>query len=143
MDPIMKFTPNSTHCTTCHTENPEVNEDEETTCCLDTVCEVNDLGRCARCNPLCDLCGFEILGGFEIENRRVIHPDRLCPSAKVEKPKKAPRERVSAERKLAEKAGVVQPETRRQSGSHADCTHEPTKSARAACRRKRAADAGK
>lgn len=139
----LKFTPNSTHCTTCHVEDPELNEDGETTCCLDTVCEVNAVGRCPRCNPLCDLCGFEIIGGFDIENRRVIHPDRLCPSAEPAPTKITRKPRKSAERTLAEKAGVVQETTRRASGSHADCDHEPTKSARAACRRKRAAEAGK
>jgi len=135
-----KFTPNSTHCSTCQTENPEINSDGETECCLDTVCEVNAEGRCPRCNPLCDLCGFEIIGGFEIENRRVIHPGRECPNAEPAPTKITRKPRKSAERKLAESAGVVQPETtpRRASGSHADCEHEPTKSARAKCRRERA-----
>jgi len=139
----MLFTADSTHCANCLTENPDVDDDGETSCCLDIVCEVNALGRCPRHNPICDLCGFEITDGPDIENGRVIHVDRQCPTAKVEKPKKAPRQRQSPERKLAEGAGVVKPSTPRQSGSHADCDHEPTKSARAACRRKRAAEAGK
>lgn len=139
------FDPNSRHCTTCQTVNPETDEDGETTCCLDTVCEVDADGRCYRCNPLCGICGFDIVGGFDLDARgRQIHPESRCTEA-IEKvsgaEKKSRTPRKSAERKLAEGAGVVKPESApksRQSGSHAQCDHPATKSARAACRKARA-----
>ena len=78
----MTFNPNTRHCTTCNVENPETDEDGETTCCLDTVCDVDADGHCYRCNPLCALCGFEITEGFEIDARhRQIHPERRCTEA--------------------------------------------------------------
>lgn len=132
------FEPNSRHCTTCQTVNPETDEDGETTCCLDTVCQVDADGRCDRCNPLCGICGFDIVGGYELDARnRTIHPDRKCTEA-LDKAsaatKKPARVRKSPERKLAESAGVI-PSTTRRAGSHADCDHPATKSARAACRK--------
>src|SRR3546814_7036325 len=99
------FDPNSRHCTTCQTVNPETDEDGETTCCLDTVCEVDADGRCYRCNPLCGICGFDIVGGFDLDARgRQIHPESRCTEA-IEKAsgaeKKSRTPRKSAERKLA------------------------------------------
>lgn len=135
------FDPNSRHCTTCQTVNPETDEDGETTCCLDTVCEVDADGRCARCNPLCGICGFDIVGGYEFDARqRQIHPGGKCTEAldKASPAAKKTKTRKSPERKLAEGAGVVKPATSRQSGSHASCDHPATKSARAACRKARA-----
>lgn len=138
----MTFNPNTRHCTTCNVENPETDEDGETTCCLDTVCDVDADGRCYRCNPLCALCGFEITEGFEIDARgRQIHPERRCTAAldaASAAVKKAAKPAVKPARKLAESAGLVAP-VKRSSGSHAACEHEATKSARAACRKRNAA----
>lgn len=136
----MTYPPNSRHCTTCQIENPETDEDGETTCCLDTVCTVNADGRCDRCNPLCGLCGFEITGGYEFDARqRQIHPERKCTEALNKASAAAKKTTKPAAKKTVTPASSAP--VKRVSGSHADCTHEATKSARAACRR--AKNAGK
>jgi hypothetical protein len=135
------FEPNTTHCTTCLTVNPETDDDGETTCCLDTVCTVDADGRCPRCNPLCGICGFDIVGGYDLDARqRTIHPESRCTDA-INKAsaaaKKTAKPAVKPQRKLAESAGLVAP-VKRASGSHSACEHEATKSARAACRKRNA-----
>lgn len=130
------FDPNTKHCTTCQAVNPETDEDGETTCCLDTVCEVDENGRCDRCNPQCTICGWDMTDGYEIDSRGFrVHPDKTCP--KGDEPKKTRTRKPAA--KKTEKTTATP--TKRASGSHADCDHDSTKSARAACRRQR--NAGK
>ena len=77
----MLFAINSEHCTTCHTENPPTNDDGYTTCCNDSVCEVNAQGRCARCNSLCHICGWAMTDGYAVDPRGFyVHPDNTCPN---------------------------------------------------------------
>lgn len=137
------FQPGERHCTTCHIINPDTDDDGETTCCLDTVCETDAItGRCDRCNPLCAICGFDCVDGWEIDARnRVIHPERKCTEAlnrASAAAKKSTTPAVKPQRKLAESAGIVAP-VKRSSGSHSACEHEATKAARAACRKRNAA----
>lgn len=91
----------------------------------------------------CSLCGWVIedpaLASFEGDTAR--HYDRTCPKG-TEKP--APKKRSTTtkpERKLAEGAGIVVKEMKIVGvrGAHAECDHAPTKSARAACRKAKAA----
>jgi len=137
------FTPGERHCTTCHTVDPETDEDGETTCCLDTVCEADETGRCDRCNPLCGLCGFEISDGWELDARnRQIHSEGRCTEALDKASPAVKKTRKTPQRKLAESAGIVSestPESAAKRGTHAACEHPATKAARAACRRKRSA----
>jgi hypothetical protein len=128
------FDPMSKHCTTCQTIDPETDEDGETTCCLDTVCEVDENGRCYRCNPLCGLCGFEITGGWELDARqRQIHPESRCTEALD---KASPAAKKTA-KKAAAAPVVKEMKVVGVRGAHAECDHAATKSARAACRRQR------
>lgn len=134
----MLFTANSQHCTNCRDENPATDEEGYTLCCNDSVCDVNAEGRCMRCNPLCHICGWEMTDGYEVNKRGDhVHPDNTCPKGESPKVKRV---KKTAERKLAENAGIVPkaPSMAAASGSHANCDHEPTKSARAKCRRERA-----
>lgn len=127
------FEPLTRHCTTCHTIDPETDEDGETTCCTNTVCEVDADGHCYRCNPLCALCGFEITNGWEYDARqRQIHFGRRCTEA-LDKASPAVKKTAKKTTPVVKEAKVVGVR-----GAHADCDHEATKSARAACRRKRA-----
>lgn len=138
------FQPQTKHCTTCHKLDPETDDDGYTTCCLDTVCEVDADGHCDRCNPKCVLCGFEIIDGYDLDQRKggPVHPMRQCPKGTEKKVRRnASRPRKSPERVLAESAGIVVKEMKvvAPRGAHAECDHASTKAARAACRRKRAA----
>lgn len=89
----------------------------------------------------CTLCGWVIedpaLATFTSETE-AIHYDRTCPKGDAPKVKPA---RKSAERKLAEGAGIVVKEMKIVGvrGAHAECDHPATKSARAACRKAKAA----
>lgn len=102
--------------------------------------------------PTCALCGWVIedLDLAEETTRGLIHYDRTCP--KGDAPKAKPARKTAAkktpakspERVLAESAGIVVKEMKIVGvrGAHAECDHPATKSARAACRKAKAA-AGK
>ena len=102
--------------------------------------------------PTCALCGFAIEDiDLATETARgLVHFDRQCPKGE---PKKAPRKTAarktpaakSPDRVLAEGAGIVVKEMKIVGvrGAHAECSHPATKSARAACRKAKAAEAGK
>lgn len=96
----------------------------------------------------CHLCGFQI-DPLDIEDTRrgPQHADRQCPTGAAPKPKRATRTRKTPERKLAEGAGLVKNlrdagltlnPASRSTGSHSNCEHPATKSARAACRKRNA-----
>lgn len=101
--------------------------------------------------PTCTLCGFAIedIDLVTETDRGPVHFDRQCPKGETKKAKparkttarKAPAK--SAERVLAESAGIVVKEMKIVGvrGAHAECDHAATKSARAACRKAR--NAGK
>jgi hypothetical protein len=86
----------------------------------------------------CSLCGWVIedpaLATFT--DTTAVHYDRTCPKGDTKPAPKARKAAVKPERKLAESAGIVAP-VKRASGSHSDCEHAATKSARAACRKSR------
>jgi hypothetical protein len=88
----------------------------------------------------CAICKFEITDPdlTDESSRGPIHFDRQCPKGTE---KVAPKARKTAERKLAEGAGIVVKEMKivGARGVHAECDHETSKSARAACRRAKAA----
>ena len=90
----------------------------------------------------CTLCGWVIedLDLATMTKTGIVHFDRQCPKGEA-KPEKKTRARKSPERKLAEGAGIVVKEMKVVGvrGAHAECDHEATKSARAACRKRRAA----
>lgn len=99
--------------------------------------------------PTCVLCGWEIedLDLSEETSRGLAHFDRQCPKGDAPKAKpaakRAPRKPAakSPERVLAEDAGIVVKEMKIVGvrGAHAECDHPATKSARAACRKAKAA----
>lgn len=101
--------------------------------------------------PTCSLCGWEIedLDLATQTARGLEHFDRQCP--KGDAPKAKPARKIAAkkapakspERVLAEGAGIVVKEMKIVGvrGAHAECDHAATKSARAACRKAKAAAA--
>ncbi|QWT29877.1 hypothetical protein PP631_gp096 [Streptomyces phage KimJongPhill] len=100
--------------------------------------------------PTCALCGFVIedIDLSEETARGLIHFDRQCPKGAEKKAKPARKTapaapKKSPERVLAEGAGIVVKEMKIVGvrGAHAECDHAATKSARAACRKAKAAAA--
>lgn len=99
--------------------------------------------------PTCALCGFVIedIDLSEETARGLIHFDRQCPKGAEKKAKPARKiaatPKKSPERVLAEGAGIVVKEMKIVDvrGAHAECDHAATKSARAACRKAKAAAA--
>lgn len=99
--------------------------------------------------PTCALCGFVIedIDLSEETARGLIHFDRQCPKGAEKKAKPARKiaaaPKKSSERVLAEGAGIVVKEMKIVGvrGAHAECDHAATKSARAACRKAKAAAA--
>lgn len=94
----------------------------------------------------CTLCGWVIedpaLATFTSETD-AIHYDRTCPKGDTKPAPKKRAPRKSAERVLAEGAEIVVKEMKIVGvrGAHAECDHAATKSARAACRKAKAAAA--
>lgn len=134
------FKPNTAHCTTCNETSPEVDSDGYTRCCNDTVCVTDSTGRCDRCNPLCESCGWEMTDGWQTDARgRRVHPDKTCP--KGTEPKKPARKRQPVAPKMGDPIVVKEMRVVGVRGAHAECDHPATSSARAKCRRERAKNA--
>src|SRR3546814_129493 len=97
---------------------------------------VDENGRCDRCNPQCTICGWDMTDGYEIDARGFrVHPDKTCPKGD-EKPAKKTRKPAA---KKTSAPVVKEMKVVGVRGAHAECDHPATKSARAACRKRRAA----